>query len=74
MSDTEMIDWLEAVINKEGAILLHDGKSNPYHILGLGLRPGFVCRTLRQAITQAAPGSGYAENVGESNSAQTPPA
>lgn len=54
MSDTEMIDWLEAEINKEGAILLHDGESNPHHILGLGLRPGFMSRTLRQAITQAA--------------------
>lgn len=52
MSDTEMIDWLEARINEEGAIHLHDGE-HP-HGLGIGLRPGQVSRTLRQAIAQAA--------------------
>ena len=54
MTDTEMIDWLEATINKEGALLLHDGDSNPHGHLGLGLRSGSLRRNLRQAIRQAA--------------------
>lgn len=54
MSDSQMIDWLEAQVNEHGAILLHDGNSNPHHLLGLGLRPGYVKRTLREAISQSA--------------------
>ena len=54
MSDTEMIDWLEGFVNECHAILLHDGNSNPHHLLGLGLRPGWSVRTLRESIAQAA--------------------
>lgn len=54
MTDSEMIDWLEAQVNEHGALLLHDGQSNPHHHLGLGLRPGFAVRTLREAISHAA--------------------
>jgi hypothetical protein len=54
MTDTEMIDWLEEFVNREGAILLHDGNSNPHGHVGLGLRPGDLRRTLRDAIAQSA--------------------
>jgi hypothetical protein len=54
MTDAEMIDWLEAYVNRYGAIILHDGNSNAHSIPGLGLRPGYINRTLRQAIAQAA--------------------
>ncbi len=54
MTDSQMIDWLEEFVNREGAILLHDGDSNPHGHVGLGLRPGNLRRTLREAIAQAA--------------------
>ena len=54
MTDTQMLDWLEECVNERGAILLHDGNSNPHHLPGLGLRPGSLRRTLREAITQVA--------------------
>lgn len=50
-ADAARLDWLEAEINEHGAIHLHDG-SKPYGH-GLGLRPGYMRRTLRQAIDQA---------------------
>lgn len=53
MTDAEMIDWLEAQINEHGEIHLHDGE-HPRGT-GLGLRPGTVVRTLREAIALAAP-------------------
>lgn len=53
--DAARLDWLEAQINEHGAIHLHDG-SKP-HGFGLGLRPGNINRTLRQAIDDAARGS-----------------
>jgi hypothetical protein len=53
--DTARLDWLERRINEDGAIHLHDGK-HP-HGTGLGLRPGLMVRTLRQAIDQAMPKS-----------------
>lgn len=49
--DAARLDWLEAQINEHGAIHLHDG-SHPYG-LGLGLRPGWIIRTLRQAMDAA---------------------
>lgn len=49
--DAARLDWLEAQINKHGAIHLHDG-NNAYG-LGLGLRPGSMVRTLRYAIDDA---------------------
>jgi hypothetical protein len=54
MTDTEMIDWMEAFVNKNGALLLHDGNSNPHGHIGIGLRPRYLRRTLREAIAQAA--------------------
>lgn len=53
VDDTARIDWLESEINKHGAIHLHDGQ-NPAGY-GLGLRPGYANRSLRQAIDMAAP-------------------
>lgn len=52
MTDTEMIDWLEHMANQPGGLLLHDGSETGR--LGLGLRPGYANRTLREAITAAA--------------------
>jgi len=49
--DSRRLDWLEAQINRNGAIHLHDG-SKPYS-LGFGLRPGRMNRTLREAIDAA---------------------
>lgn len=52
-SDSARIDWLEAKINSEGEIHLHDGQ-HPRGT-GLGLRPGYANRTLREAIDTAMP-------------------
>ena len=49
--DAELLDWLEAQINEHGAIHLHDGNNPNGH--GLGLRPGSLNRTLRDAIRAA---------------------
>lgn len=49
--DAERIDWLESQINEHGAIHLHDGNHPAGH--GLGLRPGNLVRTLREAIDDA---------------------
>lgn len=46
--DVARIDWLDAQINEHGAIHLHDGAYSHGH--GLGLRPGSMVRTLREAI------------------------
>lgn len=51
-----MVDWLEAQINEHGAIHLHDGEHPSGN--GLGLRPGSVNRTLREAIRAAMKGNG----------------
>ena len=52
ISDKDRLDWLEAMANKKGGLLLHDGSESGR--LGLGLRPGLIKdRTLRQAIDQA---------------------
>jgi len=49
--DVTRIDWLELQINQNGAIHLHDGANPSAH--GLGLRPGNMVRTLREAIDTA---------------------
>ena len=46
--DAERIDLLEKMANSIGGLLLHDGSETGR--LGLGLRPGNVQRTLREAI------------------------
>jgi hypothetical protein len=59
VTDTQRIDWLEQFINEHGAILLHDGNQHCRYV-GLGLRPGLLVRTLREAIdgcADAAPDS-----------------
>jgi len=50
-TDSARLDWLEAQINEHGEIHLHDG-DHPRGA-GLGLRPGAVNRTLREAIDSA---------------------
>ena len=54
MTDTERLDWLEEFINREGAIMLHDGSKSDFGCAGLGLRPGWLRRHLREAIDSAA--------------------
>lgn len=53
--DTRRLDWLEAVVNRDGGIVLHDGSGPRGTGLypGLGLRPGTLDRTLREAIDAA---------------------
>lgn len=45
------LDALEAMANQPGGILLHDGSEGGR--AGLGMRPGAVNRTLREAIDSA---------------------
>lgn len=52
-TDTARLDWLEKEANSMGGLLLHDGSENGRR--GLGLRPGSLKRTLRQAIDDAMP-------------------
>ena len=46
--DARRLDWLEARANEPGGLLLHDGSERGR--FGLGLRPGKMVRTLREAI------------------------
>jgi hypothetical protein len=54
MTDADRLDWLEDFINREGGIMLHDGSRSNFGCSGIGLRPGFANRTLREAIDAAA--------------------
>ena len=49
--DAERLDWIEAQVNKNGELHLHDG--NHARGIGIGLRPGALVRTLRSAIDAA---------------------
>lgn len=49
--DAERLNWLEAMANERGGLLLHDGSEAGR--TGLGLRPGSLNRTLREAIDAA---------------------
>lgn len=51
VSDSERLDWLEARANEPGGLLLHDGSESGH--CGLGLRPGYLVRSLREAIDTA---------------------
>jgi hypothetical protein len=50
LRDAERLNKLERLANKPGGILLHDGSETGR--TGLGLRPGCLVRTLREAIDQ----------------------
>lgn len=50
--DAARLDWLESMANKKGGLLLHDGSEGGR--TGLGLRPNYLVRTLREAIDAAA--------------------
>lgn len=52
--DTRRIDWLEEYVNENGSLLLHTGGANCHEHPGLGLRPGSMERTLREAIDGAS--------------------
>lgn len=52
LADQRRIDWLESQANEPRGLLLHDGSETGR--MGLGLRPGNMVRTLRQAIDDAA--------------------
>jgi hypothetical protein len=60
MTDAERLDWLEDFINREGWIMLHDGSKSNFGCAGIGLRPGYMDRTLREAIDEA---SGVPERI-----------
>lgn len=47
-TDAERLDWLERQANEPGGLLLHDGSERGRR--GLGLRPGWLVRDLREAI------------------------
>lgn len=49
--EARRMDWLESMANKSGGLLLHDGSERGR--VGLGLRPGRLSRTLREAIDAA---------------------
>ncbi len=49
--DEQRLDWLEAQVNKNGELHLHDG--NHARGIGIGLQPGTLARTLRAAIDAA---------------------
>lgn len=52
ITDKDRLNWLEAMANRKGGLLLHDGSESGR--TGLGLKPGLIKdRTLRQAIDQA---------------------
>lgn len=53
VTDAERLDWLEKFVNEHGALVLHDGNQDTGRHYGLGLRPGMLVRTLRQAIDAA---------------------
>lgn len=57
MNDSERLDWLERMANQKGGLLLHDGRESGR--LGLGLRPGTLNRSLREAIDESARFEGY---------------
>ncbi len=55
ISDSDRLDALEAFVNDNVAIVIHTGNwSDKYHtgMIGLGLRPGCLVRTLREALDQ----------------------
>ena len=53
--DKARLGWLEMMANQPGGILLHDGSEEGR--TGLGLRPGTLKRTLREAIDQSMEGA-----------------
>ena len=55
--DKERLDWLETFVNRE-PLLLHGGNTQTHGYSGLGLRPGLLVRTLRQAIDGAMGSAG----------------
>lgn len=53
ITDAERIDELERLVNEQGGLVLHTGEFSGAQLgsfAGLGLRPGCLRRTLRQAI------------------------
>ncbi len=50
--DTARIDGLEAFVNRQGALVIHTGEADCGEHCGLGLRPGHLRRTLREALDQ----------------------
>jgi hypothetical protein len=66
VKDSTRLDCLEAMANELGGILLHDGSESGRR--GIGLRPGLLKRTLREAIDAALGSSGSAA----SNEARQP--
>lgn len=51
LRDSDRIDELERLANLSGGILLHNGAERGRR--GIGLRPGMLQRTLRQAVDDA---------------------
>lgn len=56
VADKERLDALAAYVNAHGALVIHTGYADCGKHSGLGLRPGTLTRTLRQAIDQSLRG------------------
>jgi len=51
-ADERRLNFLEGFINTNGGIVLHEGNGSRLPYPGIGLRPGFLNRSLRTAIDQ----------------------
>lgn len=54
--DSQRLDALEAYVNEHGGLVIHTGEADCGKYQGLGLRPGTLRRTLREALDQALRG------------------
>jgi hypothetical protein len=54
MTDTERLDYIEWFVNQNESLMIHTGQASGFSGCGLGLRPGALNRTLRQAIDQCS--------------------
>lgn len=63
VSDTEIVDWLEAYVHENGSLVLHDGSPafETSVVKGIVLRAGEVQRTLREVVAHAMSANGKAK-------------
>lgn len=71
VTDTERLNMLELWANRTGGIHLHDGSHKG--CLGIGLRPGNMVRTLREAIDQCAEINRVNRVVADASASQSSP-
>lgn len=53
--EAKLIDRLERFVDKNRAVVIHDGSVSDLPFSGIGLRPGSLTRTLREALRDALP-------------------